>query len=445
MPHQEREELLRGKYPFPSAVRRETAVPIYTSNKENLPSHIIHRLHQGHQVFGGPAYYEESIDRVRGGGRERAALQSYETITTDAAEDFIHDWYGLDRSEAHLVMGNRGSYGILMDTFFNVVKAPSQGIVRVLDIGMDFPAAYKASQRYDTLPPPGNESPKLPKKIPYYSVVTEVESTLDKTVEEAIKTVDSFGKRSMEGFVVILSDPNSPKGDSIKDEKQLEELIALCAKYGYLFIGDEAFKAILKPEDSMAKLIKKYPNMLVTGSLSKVIGFPGAGVGWGLMSPELADSWEGTRMEMDMRAPETQVAFAVLNPEYKTQFMDHIKYVTGETERINNYFIPRLEAGGLTVFKSDSKVPIFFVKGRGEYFCDMLEDRGVKVARGSGFKNTFRSPRRDSPFDLYRADMEREDLTDQYARVTTPGSIEQAEELIPIFTQPIQHPVVAFY
>lgn len=437
----ERERIIQ-QFPFPSAVRRDTAVPIYASNTERIEPHIKYNLSEGGHMYGGPEYLYSNLDRIRARGRERRALESYTAETTEQAEDFLYKWYGLDKKNAHIVMGNRGSYGILMDTFFNVVKAPSQGTVRILDVGVDFPAAYKASQRYDVGPPSGNESPKFPQKMPFYSISLDINATMVQSIDEANRTVHRFGRNRMEGFVVIISIPNSPKGENLKPEYEhkIEDLAYLTATAGYLLIIDEAFKPIKSPQDSLARLVTQYPNIIVTGSASKIIGIPGAGVGWGIMSSELKESWEGTRIEMDMRAPETQVALALLDPDHEEDLRRHIIDVTSKIEDVKQYFVEKLQEGGIEIAPTSNDIPIFLAKGRDENFCSMLNRRGVRVASGSAFAHTHVSPRSiglGNPAGY-------EKITGQYARVTVPATKEDVNKLLPLFIFPDNQDLKAF-
>lgn len=431
--------LPRSKQPFPSAIREKTEVPIYTSTKEQLPPNIGYPLSRGVQPFGPPSYVDEILDDIRRKKIDLKALGEYEGANTTPAEDFIRNWYGLNRKSARVALGNQGSYGLIMDVLFKLVKAPTQGPVRILDVGMDFPAAYKASQRYDTDAPPGNESPELPQKMPFYSVATDIDYTFDQAIEAACKNVDYFKRRGFKGFVVILSEPNSPKGAKSQNKNGIRELANLTNRAGYPLIIDEAFKPVLSPADSWAaELTLKYNNILVIGSASKIIGLPGSGISWLLHSEELP--FEGTQTEYEMRWA-GYLANAIFNRIHKNDLLNHVEDVTKRIEEIKEPFVQGLKSAGLQVFETDSKIPIFFVDGLHDGFCTALEEGsgieardGVRVARGSAFSPTYRpkpSPRYEIPNRATNFDV----VTDRFARVTIPKTKKDVEKLIPLFTK----------
>lgn len=81
--------------------------------------------------------------------------------------------------------------------------------------------------------------------------------------------------------ILFLCSPNNPTGNSIDD---LEFYIQ---NFNGIVVVDEAYIEF-SPQESAARLLNKYPNLIVLKTLSKAYGMAGLRIGVGISSPEIA-------------------------------------------------------------------------------------------------------------------------------------------------------------
>jgi aspartate/methionine/tyrosine aminotransferase len=87
--------------------------------------------------------------------------------------------------------------------------------------------------------------------------------------------------------LLILNNPNNPTG-SIIPRQTLEEILDLAKEHGIVVLSDEVYRPIfhsLAPSDasfppSAVNVLPSYPNVVVTGSMSKAYALAGIRVGW---------------------------------------------------------------------------------------------------------------------------------------------------------------------
>ncbi|MBU1256678.1 aminotransferase class I/II-fold pyridoxal phosphate-dependent enzyme, partial [Patescibacteria group bacterium] len=104
-------------------------------------------------------------------------------------------------------------------------------------------------------------------RIPYMAV----QSPLLEPIEVKISDLCDYLQRRKGLAVVYVDNPNNPTGDVINGES-LKALVMLTQKRGDLLIVDEAFGDSILDGMSAFGLMENANNMIVTRSLSKVIG-----------------------------------------------------------------------------------------------------------------------------------------------------------------------------
>jgi histidinol-phosphate aminotransferase len=85
--------------------------------------------------------------------------------------------------------------------------------------------------------------------------------------------------------LVIIANPNSPTG-TIIEEKKLINVINVCHKKKTIILIDEAYYGFCKT--TAIKLIKKFPNLIISRTFSKAFGLAGCRVGFLVSNPVLA-------------------------------------------------------------------------------------------------------------------------------------------------------------
>jgi len=115
--------------------------------------------------------------------------------------------------------------------------------------------------------------------------------------------------------IVFIAAPNNPTGTFVPGGK-LESFIAGLSQ-DVLVVLDEAYTEYLRPEhryDSMAWL-KKFPNLVITRTFSKVYGLAGLRVGYAVSSPAVADLMNRVRQPFNVNSLSLTAAAAALDDE----------------------------------------------------------------------------------------------------------------------------------
>ena len=115
--------------------------------------------------------------------------------------------------------------------------------------------------------------------------------------------------------IVFVANPNNPTGTYIPGAA-LETFIADLPQH-VLIVLDEAYNEYLEPQfryDSIAWL-KKYPNLVITRTFSKVYGLAGLRVGYALAAPGVADLMNRVRQPFNVNSLSLAAAAAALDDE----------------------------------------------------------------------------------------------------------------------------------
>ena len=113
--------------------------------------------------------------------------------------------------------------------------------------------------------------------------------------------------------VVFVANPNNPTGTFVS-AAEMERFIA-GVPAGVLIVLDEAYNEYLQPAlraDSVGWL-KKYPNLLITRTFSKVYGLAGLRVGYAVGSVDVADLMNRVRQPFNVNSISLAAAAAALD------------------------------------------------------------------------------------------------------------------------------------
>lgn len=129
---------------------------------------------------------------------------------------------------------------------------------------------------------------------------------------------------NLDGFLTALSDktkliflanPNNPTGNFLTGQ----EIDAFLAKVpeNVLVVLDEAYTEFTLPEEQVDSfgLLKKYPNLIVSRSLSKAYGLAGLRIGYAVSNPEIADLLNRVRQPFNCNSLALASAIAVMNDD----------------------------------------------------------------------------------------------------------------------------------
>lgn len=115
--------------------------------------------------------------------------------------------------------------------------------------------------------------------------------------------------------VVFVANPNNPTGTMLP-AAQIESFIANTAPQ-VLIVLDEAYTEYLTPEQrgDMLALVKKYPNLMVSRTLSKAYGLAALRVGFAVCSPEVASMLNRVRQPFNVNSLAQAGAMAALDDD----------------------------------------------------------------------------------------------------------------------------------
>jgi len=115
--------------------------------------------------------------------------------------------------------------------------------------------------------------------------------------------------------IVFVANPNNPTGTFVAGA-ELEKFVAALPRE-VLVVLDEAYTEYLRPDfryDSIGWL-KRYPNLVVTRTFSKVYGLAGLRVGYALAAPGVADLMNRVRQPFNVNSLSLAAAAAALDDE----------------------------------------------------------------------------------------------------------------------------------
>ena len=162
--------------------------------------------------------------------------------------------------------------------------------------------------------------------------------------------------------LVFIANPNNPTGTMV-GAAELEAFIAGLPQH-VLVVLDEAYNEYLPPEarsDTVAWL-ERYPNLVITRTLSKVYGLAGLRVGYAFASPPVADLMNRVREPFNVNSVALAAAAAALED---TAFVEEsyavnragMSQITEGLQRLGLEYIPSY--GNFVTFRAGDAAQVF--------------------------------------------------------------------------------------
>jgi histidinol-phosphate aminotransferase len=180
--------------------------------------------------------------------------------------------------------------------------------------------------------------------------------------------------------IIILANPNNPTGNLIEDSVY-ERLV----KKDIIMICDEAYIEYSGLENSKIHLMKKYPNMIISRTLSKAYGLAGMRFGYALGQPETIGIISKTIMSWNISIMSTFGALAALNDQEglkeKIRLTNEGRdFIEGEISKIK----------GLTVYHTHGNYILIDASPTGatteEIVGSVMDRHGILIRKVSPFK-----------------------------------------------------------
>jgi histidinol-phosphate aminotransferase len=181
--------------------------------------------------------------------------------------------------------------------------------------------------------------------------------------------------------IVILANPNNPTGNLINDSTY-ERLV----KKDIIVICDEAYIEYSGLENSKVSLIKKYPNIIISRTLSKAYGLAGMRFGYALGQPDTIGIISRTIMSWNISIMSALGALAALNDQEglkkKIKSTNEGRdYIEGEISNIN----------GVTVYHTHGNYILIDASPTGatteEIVNYVIKNHGIIIRKMNPFKD----------------------------------------------------------
>lgn len=200
-----------------------------------------------------------------------------------------------------------------------------------------------------------------------YEIASQVESgaVVKVPMKDFRYDLDAMrNKLSSRTKLVFIANPDNPVGTYVK-QKALERFLSFVPK-SVLVVLDEAYYEFAKDAqgypDSI-KMLKSYPNLLVTRTFSKAYGLSGLRIGYGVMSGLLAETLNKVREPFNVNLLAQEAAIAALDDKaHLKKTISMVKegraYLTGELHKLGIDTVDTVTNFILADLKTDAK-PVY--------------------------------------------------------------------------------------
>ena len=180
-----------------------------------------------------------------------------------------------------------------------------------------------------------------------------------------------------ENSLVWLCNPMNPVGYAFAKEETKKLLHQIEDKNSYLVV-DEAFIEYC-PEHSAIDLIEKHDRLLITGSMTKILGIPGVRLGYLCAQPQVLDELKAHQLTWELSCFAEAVALAL--PEHKKEIKaDSIRNAERRSELVSG-----LEALGIHVYPSQSACVLADFCRPVDAIVEALKERKILVRNCMSF------------------------------------------------------------
>jgi len=180
--------------------------------------------------------------------------------------------------------------------------------------------------------------------------------------------------------IIVLANPNNPTGnlidDSIYERLAQKDVIVIC---------DEAYIEYSGLENSKIPIMKKYPNVIISRTLSKAYGLAGMRFGYALGHPETIEIISRTIMSWNISIMSAFGAYAALNDQ------EGLKEKIRLTNEGRDYIEDELsKVDGLTVYHTNGNYILIDASPTGaksnEIVDAVMKNYGIIIRNQNPFK-----------------------------------------------------------
>ena len=174
-----------------------------------------------------------------------------------------------------------------------------------------------------------------------------------------------------ENSLVWLCNPMNPVGHAFT-KVEIEKLLRQTESQNSYLVVDEAFIEYC-PEHSVIDLVAKHDRLLVTGSMTKILGIPGVRLGYLCAQPQVLEELKAYQLTWELSCFAEAVALAL--PEHKKEIQaDSIRNAKRRKELVSG-----LEALGVHVYPSQSACVLADFGRSVDTIAEALKERKILV------------------------------------------------------------------
>ena len=180
-----------------------------------------------------------------------------------------------------------------------------------------------------------------------------------------------------ENSLVWLCNPMNPIGYAF-EKAEIEGLLHQIEEQNSYLVVDEAFIEYC-PEHSMVDFINKHARLLITGSMTKILGIPGVRLGYLCAQPQVLEALSAHQLTWELSCFAEAVLIAL--PEHKADIRaDSIRNARRREELISG-----LKTLGIYVYPSQSACVLADFAQPVDAIVKMLKDRKILVRSCTSF------------------------------------------------------------
>ena len=184
--------------------------------------------------------------------------------------------------------------------------------------------------------------------------------------------------RVFEGCTVWLCNPLNPIGCAFTPE-QIERLLTFVEEKNGWLVVDEAFIEYC-PEHSVVGLIKEHERLLVTGSMTKILGIPGVRLGYLCAQPQVLEKIGKYQLTWELSCFAEAVLCAL--PDHKAEVQNDCEI----NARRQNHLRRGLEGLGVYVYPSEAAFMLADFGKPVEGLIEKLKAKGILVRQCMNFE-----------------------------------------------------------
>lgn len=187
---------------------------------------------------------------------------------------------------------------------------------------------------------------------------------LEVSVQEIIESItDSTA-------IVSILNPNNPIG-IVFSEEDVKCILDKAEEKGAIVIIDEAYHYYY--EKSFIQLIRKYDNIILLRTFSKLCAMAGCRIGYLIASPQITELVDKVRPSAGVNVFAIHLATAILDSP------DLIESLKQREKEGRNYLLDELESMNYKVFKGNGNYVLFQPKRKPEEIYERLKEKGILV------------------------------------------------------------------